>query len=146
MDYLDVWLLAFWCPQPFLTIPNLRPWFKHHFLEKTFQTMRSKMIWNRISVLICLLWFSRDACKSFHQYPSLNTQSCIRRPLCSALKFENLSISRQIHQLILKHFNQNSSWKFLPLGKVDKFQGRRCHQNSSKIRWQRNSSRTWIEY
>ena len=26
-------------------------------------------------------------------YPSLNTQSCIRRPLCSTLKFENLSIS-----------------------------------------------------
>ena len=25
--------------------------------------------------------------------PSLNTQSCIRRPLCSTLKFENLSIS-----------------------------------------------------
>ena len=27
--------------------------------------------------------------------PSLNTQSCIRRPLCSTLKFENLSISLQ---------------------------------------------------
>ena len=27
---------------------------------------------------------------SWHQNPCLNTQSCIRRPLCSTFKFENL--------------------------------------------------------
>ena len=36
---------------------------------------------------------------------SLNTQSCIRRPLCSTLKFENLSISLfKIHNCFLKIF------------------------------------------
>ena len=30
---------------------------------------------------------------SMYQSPSLNTQSCIRRPLCSTFRFENLSIS-----------------------------------------------------
>ena len=38
--------------------------------------------------------FDKGAFK-YYVIPSLNTQSCIRRPLCSTFRFENLSISRK---------------------------------------------------
>ena len=47
-------------------------------------------------------------------------------------------------------FEELCSHLFLPIGKVDQFQGRTCHQNSSKIRWQQNSygilQEFWSEY
>ena len=49
---------------------------------------------------------------SRHQLPSLNTQSCNSRPLCSTLKLENLSIKLfKIHKQISKIF----FWFFITL-------------------------------
>ena len=52
-------------------------------------------------ICFCFLTFPHPVLKGrsqtrltrFCQRPSLNTQSCIRRPLCSTFRFENLSIS-----------------------------------------------------
>ena len=49
-----------------------------------------KSIWNHKTVLgICAVSGHPQLVLS----PSLNTQSCNRRPLCSTFRFENLSIS-----------------------------------------------------
>ena len=58
--------------------------------ELAFERHGEYFLWEKNHFLTCSCRFL------YHNYlfvliPSLNTQSCIRRPLCSTLKFENLS-------------------------------------------------------
>ena len=67
---------------------------------------------NHLKLLKCLLSTQFAIPRGHTNHPSLNTQSCIRRLLCSTLKFENLHSSKKTI-LSPQKIQKNSNFFFI---------------------------------